>query len=469
MQILAPHEQEKFDEFFALYADASGAYEHANFSFVAVAGLDGPMLAQGHIILPIGDTVPQGFKVTTPSILGCSVRLSELATDCRGLIAALLGDGLETPVGKVVLGPNEPGSNSVSAHFAKYPQNFYTPIVHPLRLTLSSGSHVFANRQAEFQSDLRANVFPYDSISELASELNLYPLRWDVCSLDVTAHAAVAVDFNGRVQDGSARLAIRVAKGVDIKHARLGYRVQSADAKTVERRSLDSSELNWADDGEFVQVGEIQVTVPPSTIVQCFASYKGRWVHQGWIADPDTAVNLRRAAHEVFDPNLEGTRKSLFDAKLLKQDARTLEAGVGNLLFMHGFAVNPLSSHFTAEAADLLAFTPLGHVAVVECTVGAIDNKGKLSKLLARSGALVEKLKQTGNPHLKVLPVMVTTLPRAALADIDLASAKGVLVVSLEDLQRWLEETLVPRDANHAFEGLWTSVNPPQDELFPTR
>jgi hypothetical protein len=259
---------------------------------------------------------------------------------------------------------------------------------------------------------------------------------------------------------------VRVAKGVDPAYVRLGYRIQAPDNKTIERQSFRADQLSWADEGEFVTVGDVEVSVPAGTIIQCFASFRGRWAHQYWIVDPDVAVNLRRVAHEVFDPALEGTRKSLFDTKLLKQDARTLEAGVGNLLFMHGFSVDPLSSHFTTEAADLLAFTPLGHVAVVECTVGAIDNKGKLSKLLARTSTLAENLKQAGMPHLRVLPVIVTTMPRVALADLELASNKSVLVISLEDLQRWLDATLIPQDADRAFETLWTSVNPRQDQLF---
>ncbi|PRE98383.1 hypothetical protein C6Q07_29615 [Burkholderia multivorans] len=170
--------------------------------------------------------------------------------------------------------------------------------------------------------------------------------------------------------------------------------------------------------------------------------------------------------HEVFDPELEGTRKSLFDAKSHKQDARVLEAGVGNLMFMYGFAVNPLSSHFTTDAADLLAVSPNGNVAVIECTTGAINNNGKLSKLLARAAALLEKLEQTGNPHLKVLPVVVTTMKREALTDEELASSKGIYVATCEDLERLANESIIPRNADQAFESLWSLVHPPQEQLL---
>jgi hypothetical protein len=310
---------------------------------------------------------------------------------------------------------------------------------------------------------------PYDSIVELAGELHLYPLRWDVCSLDVTAEGVVAVDLGprARIQNGVAHLAIRVAKDVDRTQARLGYRVQAPDAKATQRGSFNSGDLTWSDDGEYVAVGSVDIEVPKGSVIQGFASYKARWMHQGWITDPDNAANVRRSMHEVFDPELEGTKKSLFDAKSHKQDARVLEAGVGNLMFMYGFAVNPLSSHFTTDAADLLAVSPNGNIAVIECTTGAINNNGKLSKLLARAAALLEKLKQTGNPHLKVLPVVITTMKREALTDEEIASSKGIYVATYEDLERLANESIIPKNADQAFESLWSLAHPPQEQLFP--
>ncbi|WP_198372125.1 hypothetical protein [Burkholderia ubonensis] len=471
MQPLLPHEQQKLDEFSLLYATGADAYKHANFSFIAIDGPNGLELAQGHISHPVGNQSLPELTVKTPTICGCSLPLSKLGIDYLGLISALRGDGIETPVGCVRFGSYESPHNNLSAHLEKFPSNFYTSIIHPLRLSISTGSHVFQNRITEFQSDLRSGTMPYDSIFELAGELNLYPLRWDVCSLDVTAEGIVAVDLSARarIQNGVAHLAIRVAKEVDRTQARLGYRVQAPGARATERGSFNSSQLTWSDDGDYVVVGSVDIEVPKGSVIQGFASYKNRWIHQGWITDPDNSANVRRSMHEVFDPELEGIKRSLFDAKSHKQDARVLEAGVGNLMFMYGFAVNPLSSHFTTDAADLLAVSPNGNVAVIECTTGAINNNGKLSKLLARAAALLEKLEQTGNKHLKVLPVVVTTMKREALTDEEIASSKGIYVATCEDLERLANESIIPRNADQAFESLWSLVHSPQDQLLLTQ
>lgn len=468
MQSLLPHEKQKLDEFASLYAACVDAYEYAKFSFIAVDGPNGLELAQGHVSLPVGKSSLPDLTVKTPTICGCSVQLSTLGVDYMGLISALQGDGIETPVGNLRFGSRESIHSNFSVYLEKLPSNFYTPAIHPLRMCISTGSHVFQNRIVEFQSELRAGVMPYDSVVELASELNLYPLRWDVCSLDVTAEGVVAVDLGGhaRIHNGVANLMIRVARGVDRTRARLGYRVQGPDRRATERGAFNSSQLTWSDDGDFVVVGSVDIEVPKGSVVQAFASYGGRWIHQGWIIDPENSANVRRSMHEVFDPNLDGIKKSLFDVKSHKQDARILEAGVGNLMFMYGFAVNPLSSHFTTDAADLLAVSPNGNIVVIECTTGAINSNGKLSKLLARSAALLEKLEQTGNPHLKVLPVVVTTMLREALTDEEIASGKGIYIATCEDLERLVGESLIPRDADQAFESLWSLVHSPQEQLI---
>lgn len=466
MERMPAHDQQKLDEFFAMCSDYKGAYVHTNFGFIAVRDPHGLHLAQGHLILPVGKEVPSRMEVQTPSICGCSVPLSELGVDMRGLLAALLGEGLDTPVGKLTFGRHTDTTETVSAHLEQFPSNFYTSEVHPLRLTLSSGSHRFVNRQAEFQSDLRAGTIPYDSLSELSFDLGLLPLRWDTSAIAVTAHTVVGVDLSRHVLDGVAHLALRAARGVDITHARLGYRIQDRAGRALVRRSVEADALQWRDDGEYLRIGELPVSVPPGSVVQCFASYRGRWTHQGWVGDPNNSANLRRLAHEVFDTNLDGIRRSIFDVKQLKQNARTLESGIANLLFLYGFAVNPLSSQFMTEAADLLAFTPQGNIAVVECTIGAVDNDGKLSKLLARTVALSEKLKSAGSAHLKCLPVVVTTLRRETVTDLELAAQKGIVIVTVEDLQRLLEESLVPQDPERSFDTLWASVHPSQTSLF---
>lgn len=464
MSQLSDYEQKKVDEFVALAATGNGAYKHANFSFIAIAGASGIELVQGHVILPVGSRVPRKFEVSTPSILASSVPLAELGVDYQGLIDAVLGDGIDTPVGRLRFAHREGLHSAFSAHLERFPVDFNTSLLNPLHLSISSGSHLFADRRAEFQNDLRAHTEPYDSVEELANELGLRPLRWDTSILDISAHMLVAVDLGRRVQSGIANLAMVVARGVDRVHARLGYRVLSATGAVLERRAIESTDLRWGDH-EDVHIGETTVTVPEGAVIQCFASYRGQWAHQGWVGNPDMAINPRRTAHETFDANMDALKKYLFDPKQLKQDARQLETGVANLLFMHGFSVNPLAGQLMTDAVDLLAVTPKGNFVVVECTTGAIDSSGKLSKLLARTASLQERLRQTGHGHLKCLPAVVTTLPRGTVTDLALAAEQGIVVLTLEGLQQAVEETLLPQDADRLFDKHWALMNPAQDLL----
>jgi hypothetical protein len=306
---------------------------------------------------------------------------------------------------------------------------------------------------------------PYDSIGELAVELGLRSVRWDTCTVDFSANNVVAADLQREIVGGTAKLALLAAHGIDLKAARLGYRVLSS-GRVIARRSVGSDELAWRDTEPY-RVGELDVQVPDGALVQCFASYDGQWLHQGWVVQPGSYANVRRVAHEALDANFENTRKYLFDEKIHKQDARYLESGVANLLFMLGFSVDPLFGKLMTDNPDLLASTPSGNILVVECTTGAIDNDGKLTKLLSRTRLLVEKLRQAGHAHVRCLPVIVTSIPRSSITDLQSATDAGIVVASFEDLEAALTKTMVPQNADVLFDERWQSVHPIQDSIFP--
>ncbi|CAJ0773265.1 hypothetical protein R8510_03456 [Ralstonia chuxiongensis] len=448
-----------------LIAPWDAAYKDATFSFLAVKSGDHVCLAQGHLILPTGTQLPPSLEVVTPSICACSIRLAALSLDCSGLIEALIGDGVPTPVGRLVFGVRSGQQESVSAHLERYPRNFYDAQALTVLLSLSCSQHAFVNRQSEFQNDLRAADTPYDAASELAGLLGLRPLRWDVCTLDFSAHAVVAIDLQREIRDRATTLALLAAHGLDLAPAKLGYRVL-VNGQTVDRRAVMAPKLSWHD-AESYRVGELEIELPEGAIVQCFASYDGHWIHQGWLVRPGSFVNSRRVSHEAFDANLENTKRYLSDEKLLKQDSRYFEYAIANLFYMLGFSVDPLFGPLMRDNPDLLASTPLGNIVVVECTTGAIDNEGKLTKLLTRTRALEDKLRQSGHAHVRCLPVIVTSLPRSAIADLQPAKDAGIAVACAEDIEGALNRTLFPQNPDVLFEEQWQSVKPPQDSLFP--
>ena len=94
---------------------------------------------------------------------------------------------------------------------------------------------------------------------------------------------------------------------------------------------------------------------------------------------------------------------------------------------------------------------------------GPVDGKGKLGKLIARSEDMRSKL-----PDSKVIAVLTTAKPRAALSKVEVEKAKrdGVVLLAREDLDdlwtaaqagetsayvvRWLGQQLIQRRLRRA-------------------
>ena len=96
--------------------------------------------------------------------------------------------------------------------------------------------------------------------------------------------------------------------------------------------------------------------------------------------------------------------------------------------------------HETQDAADLIATTPNGHFAVIECTTGLLKADNKLPLLYDRSQAVRRALETSAHNQLRVLPMIVTTKSREEIMpDLEQAERLGILVLSREKLEGMLE------------------------------
>ena len=157
--------------------------------------------------------------------------------------------------------------------------------------------------------------------------------------------------------------------------------------------------------------------------------------------------------YDLFDEKLEILQDFLTKAQGKGRNARDLEAGVSWLLWMLGFSVAHLGgTGKTQEAPDLIATTPRGNFAVIECTTGLLKAENKLALLVERAEALKRRLEASGNRHLRVLPIIVTSKTREEVrADIEQAEKLGVVVMTRESLGDGLKQTLVLPDAEALF------------------
>jgi hypothetical protein len=224
-------------------------------------------------------------------------------------------------------------------------------------------------RQPYFDWELKAAPTPYDGIQELMAEYQLGTLHGDSVTIEAIAFNVAIVDFSSPIIGTKATVKVRLAPALSMEMLTLGYRTIS-QGKVLARSILPGQRMRWTA-GDGYQEGVIEFEIPEAAVLHCVVSYDGIAQHFGWLADRATVQNARRTAYEAFDGKLETIKNIIATAQGRGADARDLESAVAWLLWMLGFSVAHLGgTRRTQEAADLIATTPAGHFAVIECTTG---------------------------------------------------------------------------------------------------
>jgi hypothetical protein len=388
-------------------------------------------------------------------VLAGSYHLSELGVDAREFVDAILLGKIRTPRGDLLFPGNEVGTHGVQ-YVPFHPEGIKAQARYDV-LFLLGGSQASFIEQPFIDWELRAASTPYEGLQELANEYKIGGLR-DIVSVELIAFHVAAVDYSSVVSNGNARIGVFLAHGSSTTDVKLGYRIID-QGRVIARSAIDGRTMRWTATAEH-QYGTAEIQVPPAAVIHCFASYRGTAQHFGWIADPTTMQNPRRAVYNRFDENAEILRDFLTTSGAKGRDARDLETGVAWLLWMLGFSVAHLGgTGRTQDAADLIATTPKGDFAVIECTTGLLKAENKLPLLIRRVEQVRSGIVASNNKHLRVLPIIVTSRTRAEIsADIEQAEKLGVLVVTKENLQNAVDRTLIFPNPEKMYEDSWEAV-----------
>jgi len=456
-----PMIRQQIDRFFAAIEPFKEAYQNVHFSYLAFKTANTFTIIQGRVILNTGEAQENFEHFQSQNLRAGRYRLSELHHDVPTLIECLLSGSLSTPHGELKF-----ESNPMSGY-----QATYDPL-HPDGVKLQSRFNVLRilgkhherwNRDPLLDWELKGHSTPYDSIQELAFDYQLGQLG-EVSSLEIAALNVAVLDFSqSSVSDTKARITSRLASVLSLEKFTLGYQVFSL-GRVIARSSLRGDAMMWTS-GLFRE-GVAEIEVPQAAVLHCFASYAGAVQHHGWVADPSTVQNVRRAAYEAFDPKLETLGDIVAKAQQKGQQARDLESAVAWLVWMMGFSVVQLGAvPRTQDFADLIATTPNGHFAVVECTTGLLKAENKLGLLLQRTEAVRRALDASNHRHLRVLPVVVTSRMKTEIAaDIEQAEKLGILVLSRENLDLAISQTLVMPNADQIYDEAEQTVRTAQEK-----
>lgn len=448
--MLSDFDARKVADFFAGIAPWEAAYKHAGLSYFACKHNGDFLLLQVRLFLRIAPSNVPSNHFQSSNIRVGHYLLSDLDRTAHAIVEDLLSGKLATPHGILRFSPGHADQYSVGYLPFHYEGHQSGMRVSVLTLTGAQCGHLVDQWRLDWE--LKAAPTPYDNLNELLVEYGLggYSTA-NLANVELIASPACEVDVSVQIKGITASPAVLLADQLESKKCSLGYRVFQR-GKVVSRAMIDGAAMRW-ESRPYLLRGSADIEIPAGAVLHCFAIYNGTAQHQGWISDPSTVQNPNRAVYEAFDSQLAILRDFLENSQGKGRDARDLEAGVAWLLWMLGFSVAHLGGTAkTQDAPDLVATTPRGNFVVIECTTGLLKADNKLPRLIERAEALRGKLELSGNRHLRVLPVIVSSKSREEVrADLEQAEKLGVLVLTKESLHQAIDRTLVRQDADQIY------------------
>ncbi len=440
------------ERFFQHIEPWSRAFRSCTFHYFGVATGNEVHLCVARIRLQIGRPSPRR-AIKTDRIRAGVVTMPGRCSGAREIVEALVsGAAVSIQPGLVVRLPTD----NVAGMYVAPPT-----LLHPEGLsggrrlsvlTIQAGQWPIAETRIDLDWSLKSAREPYDGITELLGELGLAEHASRRYTLEVVALPPVEVSMRSTVRGEDAIVGIWIPKGLNKGPASLHYRVLSRNASTV-RASRSARQLAWTRD-ENANIGTTEIRVPRGAVVNCVASYASVGHHSYWFADPAQIPNPRVQALTAIDAALEALKTTITSDSTPKGSvAKQFETAVGAVVWAYGLA--PVQTDYadqTKDGPDMLAVAPSGGIAVIECTIGLLKAQNKLANLVRRSVTIRDRMQAAALVPPTVLPVIVTRLRRPEVeAELDAATEAGILVLTRENLEAAMNETLLLPDGDAVF------------------
>jgi hypothetical protein len=464
------HLEQQFADFESLLDRWAEGYQSAVVSYVALKTANGLRLLFGRVLLELAryGADATAFSFETEHLT--AARYVSVATPDK--IRSLL---VKARSGQISSADN---ATTVSFQTDASLSIFFSPIRHPfvsegprlpsLRISGPSKHGLIASvvDSQVLDWELKAADTPYDNLDELLNQCGL-PTQMqmgDSTTLEIVARSPVVIASTSAIAGTNALIECHLAATLAIEKLRLGYKVvRKGDAQ---RESVSGSALDWRRDGD-VKIGAYRVPVGEASLLQAFVSYAGVAHHQWWVTDPQKRLNPRHAIHQVFDDDLELLRRMLL--KPSTDNPQAFENALSTLLNLLGFSASNYGRiPKLQKGPDIIAISPAGHIGVVECTVGLLDQNDKLAKLVQRAKLIRDKLNSSGYRFLQLQAVIVTPLSRDEVtANLEAAGKHDIAVLCREDIEELLNQVNLPPNADRLFEDAKRLVpNSSQTSLF---
>jgi hypothetical protein len=484
---LSAQQEQEFSNFQTLLTSWAGAFRYSLISYVAVRTAKGPRLIFGRVLLlpHRGGGNAAQFKFETKHIIAASFMSDVTMADIAQCLEKAKNSIIPAIDDPMTIELERGGSffvyfDEIGSRFFPIAEGKRSPCLQMQGISIwALISNSLGSRPLErLDRELKAADKPFDNLDELLTHCGL-PTHSQIGQtlFEIVASAPGWIGNGSTIKDGEASIECFVAAGLDIKKVKLGYGSLQKDSE--ERTSINGSALEWRHEGD-VKIGTFRTHVGERPELQLFLSYGEFYLHQMRIWDPQKYLNPRYAIHQVFDKDLirlediltnPENRKSFSSPKSnkAKEFAKEFEGAVSNLFYLLGFYIaNYGRIPELQEGPDIIVISPAEDIGIIECTIGLLNKKNKLDKLVRRTTLIKEKLASAGYSHLEVQPAIATRLSRDEVAaNLKIAEEHSIAVICKEEIRELLDRVKLPPESERIFEyikGLVPSLN--KDRAF---
>jgi hypothetical protein len=291
----------------------------------------------------------------------------------------------------------------------------------------------------ELDQELQLHESPYDGFADLAAALNI-PVGLDdlnrrrfsefvlIPPVELLFH--VASEPHSELTNGELSLVFKAHPEFPTDKLRLGLKAYN-QVGAPERLTLESAKISKDSEG-FLRIKH-KLPSPNVPLVQVFVSSDEELIGKWWVRDFGNSFNDRMLLHRTIDAN-DQLKATFFEKP------EQFEDKVHLLLTLIGFTALKYGKIQT-DAPDILAISTARHVFVVECTTGDINSRGKLQRLNDRTKQVHERLANSSNPPVGVVPVIFTSLLKEETAmHWDTAATFKIAVVTRENILNLLDQ-----------------------------
>jgi hypothetical protein len=312
----------------------------------------------------------------------------------------------------------------------------------------------------DLDSEAKTADAPFDSIDETLTFCGLPSLSQmgDLATIEITAGPPGTIEQQSTITDGTLEIRCRVAKFLNPEFLKLGFGVIRDGGQTT-RSSARAREIEWTERTEYLN-GVFRFPLGDALLANVYLSYEGILIDHRTIVDPKRRVNLRYEIHQILDPQVELLKEMLLTPDMRRSEA--FEYAVSSLFSLLGYSTaNYHRIPKLQDGPDIIAFTPAGHVAVIECTLGHLNQNDKLAKLTRRTHQVKQKLTALAIDSSRVQAIIVTALPRKeAESDLGQAAKLQIAVVAREEIETLFRSIPLPPDPDRNFDGFIKLIPP---------